>query len=131
MVYSPNFIPGIDSQVVSGSDSYSFRNYMLKMFAKLGETPNMLASGAMTRCEGMYDGQVTIGSLFDSGSVTTFTVNDTYALDLGWTDEIAVDVDTLLESITGKVDVREPEELELAFKNNGVYTPSVAVNGAT
>lgn len=124
MTYTPNFLPGIDSGVAVGETFYAFKKWSAKMYAKLGETPNMLANGFMTRVAGMTDADVNISTLYDEGNFG-FTVNDTYELLLGYTEDVMLTINTLCESLSPSIDVTEPQAQEFAFKNNGEYIPTV------
>jgi len=124
VVYTPNFLPGIDSSVGVGEVEYAFKKWAAKMYAKLGETPNMRAGGFMTRVTGMTDADVNISTLYDEGNFG-FTVGDPYDLILGYTEDVMLTISTLCESLSPSVDVTEPQAQEFAFKNNGTYEPSV------
>ncbi len=94
------------------------------MFAKLGETPNFLASGYMTRVAGMVDSTITLSGAYDLGNMP-WVVNTSYSCVLQFTSVVTLTITGLCESITPSVDVTEPEMMEVVVQNNGSFTAAV------
>lgn len=124
MVYAANFIPGKSGGMLQGSTAQAWKKWTCKMFAKLGETPNFLAGGYMTRVTGMVDATVTLSGAYDGGNMP-WVVNTSYSVVLQFTSLVTLTLATICESITPSVDVTEPEALEVTLQNNGSFTAAV------
>ncbi len=124
MVYAANFIPGKSGGMLQTATAQAWKKWTAKMFAKLGETPNFLAGGYMTRVPGMTDATVTLSGAYDLGNMP-WVVNTAYAVTLQFTSMVTLVISTLCESITPSVDVTEPEQLEVVLQNTGAYTAAV------
>ena len=124
MTYTPNFLPGKSGGVLLGATAQAWRKWTAKMFAKLGETPNFLASGYMTRVAGMVDSTVTLSGAYDQGNMP-WTVNASGTVTLQFTNSVTLVIAGLVESITSSVDVTEPQMQEVVIANNGSFTAAI------